>query len=73
MRKVCNIDGQRVMKEVGETAELDDATASGFVESGWAKWPDEKAPPPVENREQDLLTETREAPKTKRAKRKATS
>jgi hypothetical protein len=71
MRKVCNIDDTRVMKEVGDTAELDDATAKGYVESGWAKYAEETPTPApsVENREQDLTTQKRETKPIKRRRK----
>lgn len=46
-RHVVEIDGHRVMKEAGDTAELPDKVAEGFVDSGWAAWPSDAKPPEV--------------------------
>lgn len=56
-RHVVEIDGQRVMKEAGDLVDMEDATAAGFVDSGWAGWPSVATP---ETRAEDPQPQNRD-------------
>lgn len=65
-RHVVVIDDARVMKEAGDTVELPDKVAEGFVDSGWASWPSAASPPEVraedpapQNRDEEIAQPTK--------------
>ncbi|MGA0207442.1 MAG: hypothetical protein ACO3LT_06590 [Ilumatobacteraceae bacterium] len=65
-RHVVEIDGHRVMKEAGDLVDMEDATAAGFVDSGWAAWPSATAP---ETRAEDPAPQNRDEEITKPKRR----